>query len=142
MWMSAEHERVERLIEALDAATRQPPVGAAELLDALRSLLGEFRTSLLTHFGLEEDGGYLNAVLTRRPTLDRQVEQLKDEHRQFAVLLDHLLAMLDATGPADFLLIRECCARIQSFVACTRDHEQRENALVADVQNIDIGTSD
>jgi hypothetical protein len=93
---------------------------------------------LTEHFGYEEQKGYMDVVRKREPRLERAIQQLAEEHGQLRQSLDGLIGQAGtATGLNDNLreLIREWIERV-------RRHEIRENDLVQDAFNLDIGAED
>jgi hypothetical protein len=96
------------------------------------------RKELTDHFRLEEENGYMTAVLEREPHLKRTVEHLRDEHRQLADTLDRLI---DEASMKDKLNdgLRE---HTRAWLARVHQHEARENRLVQDVFNLEIDAED
>ena len=104
----------------------------------LRTRLERARAHLTEHFGYEEQKGYMDVVRKREPRLERAIQQLAEEHGQLRQSLDGLIGQAGtATGLNDNLreLIREWIERV-------RRHEIRENDLVQDAFNLDIGAED
>jgi hypothetical protein len=117
----------------LEAAARAP-AGAAP--GALAALLRRARAHLAEHFRFEEENGYLPAVLLHDPNQGRRVEQLRDDHRRLFAALESLL---DEAGWGETETVR---ANVREWVAAVRGHEERENALVQNVFNVDTSAED
>ena len=79
------------------------------------------------------------AVVERRPTLSEQVKRLAHEHQEFLGLMDCIHKCLEEMRPEDQLVIRDCCHRIQDFLAYVEHHKNEENLMVLSVFNLDIG---
>jgi iron-sulfur cluster repair protein YtfE (RIC family) len=122
-------------LRELTAATRAPS-GAGRTEAA--KLLEKAREHLTEHFRLEEEDGYMGAVLQRDPNQERSVQHLRDEHRQLTESLEALRGeVASAGGPEDVPW-----KKILSWVARVREHESRENALVQDAFNVDLSAED
>jgi hypothetical protein len=93
---------------------------------------------LTEHFRFEEQNGYMDVVREREPRLERTIQQLAEEHGQLTRSLD---ALIKEAGKATSLgdALREA---ILSWIECVRQHEARENDLVQDAFDLDIGVED
>jgi len=128
----------------------------AALLDDLRKLeesvdlpsgngLAEVRTRLTAtathiaqHFRYEEQGGYMETLRKREPRLELAIQHLAQEHRLLSQSLDALRESAATATEVDDLLR----GHIQRWVNHVRQHETRENDLVQDAYNQDIGAKD
>ncbi len=109
-----------------------------EGLAELHARLGAAHAHITKHFRFEEQNGYMDAVRKREPRLERTIQQLAEEHRQLGQSLDALIGEAGAaTSVGDAL--RE---GIREWIECIRQHEVRENDLVQDAFNLDIGAED
>ena len=120
-------------LKKLEVAARAASDAAPEELAAQ---LRRTRAHLAEHFRFEEENGYMTAVLQRDPNQGRRVEQLRDEHRRLFAALE---ALLDAAGRGATDAGR---ANVLEWVAAVRRHEEREDALVQDVFNVDTSAED
>jgi hypothetical protein len=107
-------------------------------LAELRARLGVTRMHLTEHFRFEEQSGYMDVVRKREPRLERAVQQLADEHGQLRQTLDALIGELGSATHLDEAL-RE---KIPAWIKQVREHETRENDLVQDAFDLDIGAED
>jgi hypothetical protein len=129
------HEGLLEDLRKLEGAL-QPAAG--EGLAGLRARLAATRTHLAAHFRFEEHDGYMDAVRKREPRLERTVQQLADEHRQLAESLEGLVKECGAaTNLGDPL--RQA---VRAWVERVRHHEARENDLIQNAFNLDIGAED
>jgi hypothetical protein len=128
----------EGLLEDLRHLEGAAHPAAAEGLDGLRARLAATRAHLAAHFRFEEQNGYLDAVRKREPRLERAVQQLADEHRQLAESLEGLVREAGAATSLEDPLRQE----VRAWIERVRQHEARENDLVQDAFNRDIGTED
>jgi hypothetical protein len=107
-------------------------------LAELRAQLGAARAHLTEHFRFEEQNGYMDAVREREPRLERTIHQLAEEHVQLRQSLDALIGEAGAaTGLSDTL--RE---EVREWIERVRRHEMRENDLIQDAFNLDLGAED
>jgi hypothetical protein len=100
--------------------------------------LAAAREHVKAHFRFEEEDGYMEALRRREPHLERAIHQLAEEHHELAGSLDALVAEARAAPRLDDGL-RE---RIRAWTTSLRQHEARENALVQDAFNRDVGPED
>jgi hypothetical protein len=114
----------------------QPSSG--EGLAELRARLGEARADITERFRFEEQNGYMDVVRKREPRLELNIQQLADEHRQLAGTLDGLVRKSGAATRLDETLRQE----VRAWVERVRQHEARENDLIQDAFNLDIGPED
>jgi hypothetical protein len=122
-------------LRKLDEATRP---GSAEGLPELCARLAATQVHLLEHFRFEEQNGYMDAVRQREPRLERAVQELAEEHRQLAQSLAALLEKARAATSPD-ATVRQA---VRDWVERVRRHEARENDLVQDAFDVDIGAED
>ncbi len=141
-WLLEEHRKVEKLAGKLRELTAEPSGSRQRWLDNLKKTFGQFHERLLKHFTLEEDGGYLEAVVERRPTLSNRVDELEHEHRQIKPILIGIEDRLERTGIDDGLLIDDALHRIRRLLEYIEQHEQRENDMVSATWSTDMGTAD
>ncbi|MEM6992872.1 MAG: hemerythrin domain-containing protein [Myxococcota bacterium] len=98
-----------------------PEVRLRALLEREVRLLHE---TVLRHFGAEEEGRYMGAVLDRAPDLDETVARLQAQHAEISTRLA-TLAHECATDPLDAL--RDRAAAILDLIG---EHERGELELV------------
>ncbi len=109
-----------------------------EGLVELRARLVATQTHVTEHFRFEEQNGYMDAVRKREPRLERAIQQLAEEHRYPAQSLEVLVEQSGVATSLDDSLREE----VQGWVERVRRHELRENDLVQDAFNLDIGAED
>lgn len=139
-WIIQEHHKVSELAARLeDFVDCVPKANQAKWIQGVREAFEHFRAHLTKHMALEEQDGYMVPVVERRPALSTDVERLAHEHQEFARLMQVIQQGLGELEPTDQLLIRDCCHRIQDFLAYVEHHKNEENLMVLTVFNIDIG---
>jgi hypothetical protein len=142
-WIRLEHERVEQLADQLRGKVAVVPrANLGPWIKEIRESFERFRAHFTKHMALEEQGGYLAAVLERRPGLAGQVERLDREHIELIRIMDGVYRLACDMTPDDRLLVRDCCGRINDLLDYVEHHEDEENLLVTYVFSQDIGTKD
>ncbi len=142
-WMRDEHHQVEDLAAKLrtSLATRNSGPRSKWLAD-VQHHFEQFRAHFCRHITLEEDDGYLEAVLERQPTTSGEVERLKHEHQELTRIIDSIHGCVQHVSPEDQLLIQDCCVRIHNLLTAIDRHEQDENLIVSIVFTRDLGSKD
>jgi len=124
-------EDLRKLGEAVKARSGEGPA-------ELAARLTETHAHLTEHFRFEEENGYMDTVREREPRLERAIEHLAEEHRQLKESLEMLLteARIARAMEAAFR------TRVREWVKRVRQHEVRENELIEDAFNLDLGAED
>lgn len=107
-------------------------------------VLSRLRDRLATHFALEEAFGYFEDAVDVAPHLTRAADSLRNEHSTL------FLELCDLVEEAERLLYRESSSgvarrlanRFHDFHNRLKDHEARENELILDSLDCDIGVGD
>ena len=103
--------------------------------------LSDFRDQLVLHFALEEAYGYFDEPLQVAPQLAERADGLRSEHQELYLelsdLVDHAERMFYAGQTA--ALAHWFGPQFLEFDARLRDHEEREDELIWDAFNGDIG---
>lgn len=100
--------------------------------------LGAIRDHVANHFRLEEQGGYMDVVKRRQPLLERTIQHLAAEHPQLLQSLDAIVRDASRATAIDDRLRRE----ITDWMEGIHQHEDRENRLIEEAFDLDIGPSD
>jgi hypothetical protein len=132
------HRAHVRLLEDLRGLEGTARPSSGEGLPELRARLGATRTHIADHFRFEEQDGYMEAVRKREPRLERAVRQLAEEHTRLARAMDDLIEVAGASATLNDALGDQ----VRGWVGQVRQHENRENALVQEAFNLDIGAED
>lgn len=140
-WMLEENAKVHEMGSDLRAKVTQRPRGerAAWIAD-LRARFDDYAAHLRRHRAMEEEGGYLSQVTTLRPTLAPAIEVIRHEHAELTTILDDVQVAIHELTPTDNLLLRDCCRRIEHFLAWIERHEEHENHIVMYAFTQDIGS--
>jgi iron-sulfur cluster repair protein YtfE (RIC family) len=107
-------------------------------------LLAELRDQLAMHFALEEAFGYFDDPLRVAPRLSATASQLRDEHKTLYAEISHLTDEVDAVERAGDLPTRArwVVEQFRTYYDLLQHHESRENELILDAYDEDIGVGD
>jgi hypothetical protein len=115
---------------ACSASNRNP--------ELLRSRLEATRRHIVEHFRFEEQDGYMDTVRHREPRLGHSIDELAKEHGQLLNEMDVLLTEVAVASTINESL----SMKVSEWINHVRQHETRENHLVQDAFNLDIGLED
>jgi hypothetical protein len=108
------------------------------MLPQLRSHLQATRVHIANHFQFEEQGGYMDSLRKREPRLERTIAGLAEEHEEMMQSLDTLID--SSRRPNSQLNVIR--GRVREWIEQVRNHERRENDLVQDAFDFDVGAAD
>jgi len=136
-----EHTNLRKLM--LDVCNRfaHPPNGnfaewKLDLVWALRDL----RNALVKHFDLEEDGGFMDDVVTQAPHEKKRVDELESEHAYFLREIDDIaFTVKDMDNPEELADPKD---RLALLVDELHEHEASERELIGNVYYQDLGALD
>jgi hypothetical protein len=116
------------------------PTACRYLIDKLAHL----RDQLALHFSLEEAYGYFDDPIDVAPQLSRAADRLRAEHKSLYIdlcdLVDRAERMFYDDQHAELALWIE--PEFLNFDERLRSHEERENELILDAYDADIGVGD
>lgn len=125
-------------IRSMLAAAEGPTDGRrARVVDGLKNL----REHLRSHFEQEEQGGFLEESVTRIPRLAKAAGTILAEHPK---LLSELDALIESTAKAEAgeATLEACCRGFNRFAGHMVAHERKENSIVQEGYNEDLGLVD
>ena len=112
---------------------------AAERRASVRAL-AELEAYLVSHFQLEETGGYMSEALQLAPRYHGRAEDLREQHETLACEMRALCELAEIIGPS-----REAWSelerRLARFGRELLAHERAENELTSQIFLEDIGTA-
>ena len=142
-WLRTEHATIDDLaVQLQEKVAVVPRANQQRWIAEVRGSFEDFRSHMQRHHKLEEEGGYLTAVVEERPTLSREVDRLAHEHSELEQLMGDIRRQLSELTAGDPLLIRDACRRIQNLLLYLEHHTREENLLVMSVFQVDLGTDD
>ena len=121
------------------AAERHPPI------DQLTDKLEQLRDRLSFHFALEEAYGYYNAEISdTAPWLAEKASALRAQHVELFLLLDQRVNAAEGVRyhESPRQAIGPLCRDVLDFCQRLEDHEQRENELILEAFDDDVGVGD
>lgn len=139
--LQEEHRALQSLIQVLkEHIAGTPGVDSGQWIDGLRAAFDRLHAHIERCIAMKSEDGYLETILSERPTLANQVQAIKAEHGQILRMAEGIRNDMAATRPEDRLLVADACARVQRFMAVVAQHEQRENMIVMFAFNQDLGS--
>lgn len=110
----------------------------------LASLLAELRDQLAMHFSLEEAYGYFEHPVSVAPHLSEQAESLRRQHDEFYKDICQLAETAEnfSSGNGKSRELQQVTSRFLEFYGRLQDHEAKENDLIVQAYNVDIGVGD
>jgi hypothetical protein len=126
------------LMQDLRELERSARLGSQDDLKVLRSSLERTRAHILDHFRFEEQNGYMDVVRKSEPRLSRTIDDLAEEHVRMRNELEALIREAAAASSVN----EGIRAKTLDWINHVRRHEARENRLVQDVFNLEIGPED
>ena len=138
-----DHHELRQLLHHTGAMLTRPVWMPVEY-DRLADLFEKLRDQLAMHFALEEAYGYFDDALSVAPRLCRKAEQLRSQHgelySQLCDLTDCACQLLyHETGRRSLVRL---AADYRTFCQYFYTHEQRENELILEAIDEDIGVGD
>jgi uncharacterized protein YlxW (UPF0749 family) len=132
--LSRAHAALLEDLAKLEAAAASATLDARVLFDRL-----DLTAKCLTeHFRLEEQNGYMETVRTRSPHLGREIDRLKEEHRQLLDSVKQLHERARDSQRVDDAFRKQ----LGDLIEGVRNHETRENLLIEDAFNRDTPAED
>ena len=126
------------LIHTIDElkASIQAPETSAQTLQRLSETL---RDRISDRFTEEQEHALFQHLLQSAPRLQREIEALEGDHEELRLQLEALLRLFDATGEVDRSRFAD---QFSAFLQHFSDHERREDDLIQEVYDDDLGSSD
>ena len=142
--VEAEHESLKRTMSTLENEIKQEissedfSVWKLEFMGKLR----DFQSSLLKHFDLEEEGDFMEEILSIAPQFRDRIERLEEEHTEIISDLNGILADLKKFSDRDFPQLVGIRKRVGEIFTTLHSHEAAERELMQDVYLQDHGPVD
>ena len=125
---------------ALLSGPRRKRIPARQIVDQLWRL----RDQLAMHFALEDAYGYFQDAILEAPRLSQQAERLHAEHDDLFLQICELIEEAEKLmyGERPGKKQTEIAVRFYQFHAQLQEHETRENELILEAFDDDIGVGD
>ena len=99
-------------------------------LSSLRFVAESLRRHQERLMSLEEDGGYLHAVVESNPNLANVVDSLRLDHEKFRQAWSRILPRLDKVSPTEHAALAGLCEELTDLLHETQEHSDAETTLV------------
>lgn len=125
-------------------SAHRPPTTALERragCQRIAAALSALRDHLAEHFRQEETGGFIEESLARLPRLAAEARQVLSEHPDLLAEADRLIEK-SSRGDIPAKGWTTLCHDVDQFASRLLDHERRENKVVQQGYNEDLGLGD
>lgn len=143
MEIKEDHRELWQLLADLDALGRRWETAGVSP-KRVADLLSQLQDRLAMHFTLEEAYGYFDDALAVAPQLSRRAETLRGEHAglflQLSRIVDEAERLVHHEVP--IAALGHVIEDFSAFHRALKDHESRENALVSEAFDLDVGVGD
>jgi hemerythrin-like domain-containing protein len=139
-----EHARLEQIIQEIRDELNRPidSNGFGDWKLGFVWKIRDFQNELTKHFDLEEDGGFMEDVISRAPRFAPQIKTLEEEHIDAVKRLDDITARLKQLSAFDAQAWSEVSDEIMALFDSLEEHEAAERDLILEVYFQDIGVGD
>ncbi|MCP4195323.1 MAG: hypothetical protein GY768_32385 [Planctomycetaceae bacterium] len=131
------HAIIDELMETVKQTLEEGQSGATEV----GQLLNQLQTHVTARFQEEVDNDLFNSLTAMAPRLQHAIDLLRQEHEQ----LSQQLLTLCAGPPSEPLSTKDWEAlkqTFQKFSVLYKDHETREQDLILEAYDDDLGRGD
>ena len=127
-----EHQMLKLISQAMQIAIgwTVPAHDISRKLSSLRFVAESLQRHQERLMSLEEDGGYMHAVVESNPNLANQVSALKLDHEEFRQAWSRILPRLDKISPTEHAALTDLCKGMTDLVHRTQEHSTAETTLV------------
>jgi hypothetical protein len=138
-----DHHELRQLLHHTGAMLERPDWMPIEY-NRLADLFEKLRDQLGMHFALEEAYGYFDDALLVAPRLSRKAEQLRSQHGELYADLCRLTDQAEQLlyHEASDAIVAQLAADYRTFCQQFYAHEHRENELILEAIDEDIGVGD
>jgi hypothetical protein len=136
-----EHQILGHLKQALRVTLnwKAPSFSQARKMSSVQFTMKSFQRHLTRMMDLEEQDGYMSAVLERDPNSGPRILRLEREHRQFRQMLDELDPDVAAMTSFDDDQFEAACSRIGDLLDRVDRHDVNEIELLQESMLCDAG---
>lgn len=136
-----EHEILGHVRSALQVAIDAPIEAATahEWLERTAFLFASFARHLARLFEIEDEAGYMGAVLAHAPTLGWRTDRLYEEHCRLLWLVGSIGRDAARIDPENLSNLYELQQRVQGFLGQLESHQKAERDLLVEAFLVDIG---
>ena len=131
------HRKLRARLATIEKALENRTVSIAEISDMLAQLADQ----LIKHFACEEEGGYFAEALIEAPQLVSHANRLMLQHPKMTAEARELAGVADADAFPD-LWWKQTQEQFIAFKEELLRHEKKEDGLIQEAMNRDIGSND
>lgn len=138
-WM--EHQILSHLKQALRVTLnwKAPSVSMPRKMSSVQFTMKSFQRHLTRMMDLEEQDGYMSAVVERNPNVSPRIQRLEREHSDFRDQLDDLSPDVTAMTAFDEDRFEATCDRIRDLLDRVDMHDVNEIELLQETMLCDDG---
>ncbi len=127
-----EHQMLKLISQAMQVAIgwTVPAHEMSRKLSSLRFVAESLRRHQERLMSLEEDGGYLHAVVESNPNLASKVDALRLDHEKFRQAWSRILPRLDKVSPTEHAALADLCKELTGLLHEIQEHSTTETTLV------------
>ncbi len=140
----ADHERMMKMVQEIRAiiAAATPDERTPQWRLALLQMLRDLANELVEHFHLEEEGGFMSAVLSRKPQNAPIVQRLQREHAEITRRLNKVVMDVEAVRQGNESGVLDIRRRTTAVLSLLDAHEAAEESLIQETYLQDEGGPD
>ena len=127
-----EHQMLKLISQAMQVAIgwTVPAHEISRKLSSLRFVAESLRRHQERLMSLEEDAGYMHAVVESTPNLANTVEALRLDHDKFRQAWSRILPRLDKVSPTEHAVLTGLCEELTDLLDETQEHSTAETTLL------------
>ncbi len=129
-----EHEHLREVLGKIRHALNVRMEAATNLAEMMSSL----QQHVSVHFHEEEEGGFFHEVVVQAPRMSNRADALKQEHVGLATAVVELVTIASEENE----LCKSLDTKFHDFSKTLMQHESKENELLLDAYDDDIGAAD
>ena len=132
-WM--EHQILQHVKAALRVTIdwKAPAVSLPRKISSVRFTLKSFKRHVERLMALEEEGGYLNAVIEQKPHLQERVDKLAGDHAHFRARIRRIVPILEELNEWQEADFDRTCEEIRALLADVDRHDSEEIDLLQEL---------
>jgi iron-sulfur cluster repair protein YtfE (RIC family) len=129
-----EHDHLRELLGKIHQALST----RAETVDEISGMMTSLQEHLREHFHEEEDGGFFKEIVSQAPRMSDRADAIENEHVDLSTAVDELVSVASKESE----LCKTMEAGFHDFSKALMHHETKENELLLDAYEEDIGSAD
>ena len=137
---SMEHEILQHVKAALRVTIdwKAPSVSLPRKISSVRFTLKSFNRHIERLMALEEEGGYLSALVDQKPHLQDRVDKLAGDHARLRARIRRIVPALEELNEWQEMDFDRACEEIRAMLAEVDRHDAQEIELLQELCS-DVG---